>query len=243
MVEPTNGDAKRVMLIVAHPDDGEFMAAGTLAKWARQGSEIYYVLCTSGDKGTSDPEMKPEELAAIREREQRAAAAVVGARDVVFLRYPDGTLQNTLELRKDLVRQIRRYRPDVLVCQDPTMRYTDGYINHPDHRAAGDAALDAVFPSARDYHVFPELVTEEGLMPHKTLEVYLGAQGPSATVWVDIADTVDVKIAALYEHMSQVGKDPERLKTMAERIKERCAEVGAAHAMSYAESFRYVRLR
>jgi LmbE family N-acetylglucosaminyl deacetylase len=230
------------MLIVAHPDDGEFMAAGTLAKWARQGSEIYYVLCTSGDKGTSDPEVKPEELAVIREREQRAAAAVVGAKDVVFLRYPDGTLQNTLELRRDMARQIRRYKPDVLVCQDPTNRYSDGYINHPDHRAAGDTALDAVFPSARDYHVFPELIAE-GLLPHKTMEVYLGAQDSNATVWVDIADTIDVKIAALHEHQSQVGKDPERLKGMADRIKERSAEVGAAHAMSYAESFRYIRLR
>ena len=219
------------------------MAAGTLAKWAREGSEVYYVLCTSGDKGTSDPEIKPEDLAVIREKEQRAAAAVVGAKDVVFLRYPDGTLQNTLELRKDLVRQIRRYKPDVLVCQDPENRYSDGYINHPDHRAAGDTALDAVFPSARDYHVFPELVTEEGLMPHKILEIYLGAQGSTATVWVDIADTIDVKIAALHEHMSQVGKTPERLQSMESRIKERSAEVGAAHAMSYAESFRYIHLR
>jgi len=243
MVESTNGNPKRVMIIVAHPDDGEFMAAGTLAKWAREGSEVYYVLCTSGDKGTSDPEIKPEDLAVIREKEQRAAAAVVGAKDVVFLRYPDGTLQNTLELRKDLVRQIRRYKPDVLVCQDPENRYSDGYINHPDHRAAGDTALDAVFPSARDYHVFPELVTEEGLMPHKILEIYLGAQGSTATVWVDIADTIDVKIAALHEHMSQVGKTPERLQSMESRIKERSAEVGAAHAMSYAESFRYIHLR
>ena len=242
MVESTDGNPKRVMLIVAHPDDGEFMAAGTLAKWARQGSEIYYVLCTSGDKGTSDPEVNPEELAETREREQRAAAAVVGAKDVVFLRYPDGALQNTMELRRDLVREIRRYKPDVLICQDPTNRYSDAYINHPDHRAAGDTALDAVFPSARDYHAFPELIAE-GFMPHKTLEIYLGAQGSNATVWVDIADTIDAKIAALREHKSQVGEDPERLHEMAERIKQRSAEVGAAHAMSYAESFRYIHLR
>jgi LmbE family N-acetylglucosaminyl deacetylase len=241
MVESENGNARRVMLIIAHPDDGEFMAAGTLAKWAREGSEIFYVLCTSGDKGSSDPEMDPKELATIREREQRAAAAVVGAKDVAFLRYPDGTLQNTLELRRELVRQIRLHKPDVVVCQDPTNRLSDGYINHPDHRAAGDTALDAVFPSARDYHVFPELIAE-GLMPHKTLEVYLGAQGSNATVWVDISDTIDVKVAALQEHMSQVGKDPERLKGMAERIKQRSAEVGAAHALPYAEGFRYIRL-
>jgi LmbE family N-acetylglucosaminyl deacetylase len=243
MVESNNWNPKRVMIIVAHPDDADFMAAGTLAKWARQGSEVYYVLCTSGDKGTSDPEIKPEDLASIRETEQRAAAAVVGARDVVFLRYPDGLLQNNIQLRKDLVRQIRRYKPDVLVCQDPENRYSGGYINHPDHRAAGDTALDAVFPSARDYHMFPELVTEEGLMPHKTLEVYLGAQGSSATVWVDIAETIDIKVSALREHMSQVGKDPERLQSLEARIKERSAEVGAAHAMSYAEGFKYIHLR
>ena len=242
MVESADGNPKRVMIIVAHPDDGEFMAAGTLAKWARQGSEIYYVLCTSGDKGTSDPEVNPEELAVTREREQRAAAAVVGAKDVVFLRYPDGALQNTLELRRDLVREIRRNKPDVLICQDPTNRYSDSYINHPDHRAAGDTALDAVFPSARDYHAFPDLIAE-GFMPHNTLEIYLGAQGSNATVWVDIADTIDAKIAALREHKSQVGEDPERLQGMADQIKQRSAEVGAAHAMSYAESFRYIHLR
>jgi LmbE family N-acetylglucosaminyl deacetylase len=243
MVESTNENPKRVMVIVAHPDDADFMASGTLAKWAREGSEVYYVLCTSGDKGTSDPDIKPEDLAITREKEQRAAAAVVGAKDVVFLRYPDGMLQNTIELRKDMVRQIRRLKPDVLVCQDPTNRYSDGYINHPDHRAAGDTALDAVFPSARDYHMFPELVTEEGLMPHKILEIYLGAQGANATVWVDIADTIDVKVAALREHKSQVGEDQERLDGMEKRIKERSAEVGSAHALSYAESFKYIRLR
>ena len=241
MVESAAASAKRVMLIIAHPDDGEFMAAGTLAKWAREGAEVFYVLCTSGDKGTSDPNVDPKELAATREREQRAAAAVVGAKDVAFLRYTDGTLSNTLELRRDIAREIRRYKPDVVLCQDPTNRFSDGYINHPDHRAAGDAALDAVFPSARDYHAFPELI-EEGFMPHNALEIYLGAQGNTATVWVDISDTIDVKIAALREHKSQVGEDQERLNSMAERIKERAAEVGRTHAVDYAESFRYIRL-
>jgi LmbE family N-acetylglucosaminyl deacetylase len=242
VVESTDGNPKRVMIIVAHPDDAEWMAAGTMAGWARQGSEIYYVLCTSGDKGTSDPEVNTEVLAATREREQRAAAAAVGAKDVVFLRYPDGALRNTMELRRDLVREIRRYKPDILICGDPTNRYSDNYINHPDHRAAGDTALDAVFPSARDYHAFPELIAE-GFMPHNTLEIYLGAQGSNATVWVDISDTIDAKIAALREHKSQVGEDPEQLQSMADRIKQRSAEVGAAHAMSYAESFRYIHLR
>ena len=243
MVEETNGSPKRAMIVIAHPDDGEYMAAGTLAKWAREGSEVVYVLCTSGDKGTSDPEIDPEELAVIREQEQRNAAAVVGAKDVVFLRYKDGFLQNTLELRKDIVREIRRHQPDVVVCQDPTMRFVDRYINHPDHRAAGDATLDAVFPSARDYHVYPDLIAE-GLMPHKALEVYMGAFGnENANVWVDITDTIDTKIAALMEHKSQVGDDPERLETMKQRIKEGSAQMGASHAMGYVEGFRYIRLR
>ena len=242
MVSSPNGKPKRVMIVVAHPDDADFMAAGTLAKWARQGSEVYYVLCTSGDKGSSDQEVKPAELAATREREQRAAATVVGARDVVFLRYPDGALQNTLELRRDLVREIRRYQPDVLLCQDPTNRFSDGYINHPDHRAAGDTALDAVYPSARDYHAYPELI-EEGLRPHKTLEVYLGGAATNSTVWVDISDTIDLKVAALREHASQVGTDAERLATLESRIKERASELGAPHALAYAEGFLYIRLR
>ena len=243
MEQETNGSPKRAMIVIAHPDDGEFMAAGTLAKWAKEGSEVVYVLCTSGDKGTSDTEIDPEELAVIREQEQRNAAAVVGAKDVVFLRYKDGFLQNTLELRKDIVREIRRHQPDIVLCQDPTMRYVDRYINHPDHRAAGDATLDAVFPSARDYHVYPDLI-EEGLMPHKALEIYMGAFGnDNANVWVDISDTIDTKIAALMEHKSQVGDDPERLETMKQRIKEGSAQMGAAHAMGYAEGFRYIRLR
>jgi len=242
MDQPNDGNPKSVMIIVAHPDDGEHMAAGTMAKWARKGSEVYYVLCTSGDKGSSDPDVNPEDLAQTREREQRAAAKVVGAKDVVFLKYLDGALSNTMELRRDIVREIRRYRPDVLLCQDPTIRYSDTHINHPDHRAAGDTALDAVFPSARDYHAFPELI-EEGFMPHKTLEVYLGAQSSNASVWVDISDTIEVKIAALSEHKSQVGEDPVQIEAMASRIKQRSAEIGSAHGMSYAESFKYVHLR
>ena len=167
---------------------------------------------------------------------------MVGARDVAFLRYTDGDLQNTLELRRDLVREIRRCKPDILVCQDPTNRFSDSNINHPDHRAAGDAALDAVYPSARDYHAYPELI-EEGLMPHKTLEVYMGGSPATSTVWVDISDTIDVKVAALREHASQVGTDPERLATLESRIKERAAELGAPHALTYAEGFRYIHLR
>jgi len=240
--ESKAGEPKRVMVIVAHPDDAEFMAAGTLAKWTKDGQELVYVVCTSGDKGSSDPSVVPAELAKVREREQRAAAAVVGAKDVFFLGYADGTLTNTLELRRDIAREIRRHRPDVVVCQDPTSRIAGSYINHPDHRAAGDAALDAVYPSARDYHVFPELVAE-GHMPHKVGEVYLGGFGGDGAVVVDISDTVDVKVAALMEHKSQVrADDPEQAAALMERIKGRARQVGEAHAVAYAETFRYITM-
>jgi len=240
--EDKANDNKRVMLIVAHPDDGEFMAAGTLAKWAKEGQEITYVLCTSGDKGTSDPELPPEKLAVIREREQRGAAKVVGAKEVVFLGYKDGVLENTLELRRDIVRQIRLHRPDVVVCQDPTRHISHFYLNHPDHRAAAGAALDAVFPSARDYHVFPELISE-GLMPHKVHEVYLGGAGDEGTVWIDITDTIETKIRALTEHKSQVGEDSESLTKLGERVKEGAQRTGEGRAVDYAEAFRYIKLR
>nr|MBA2448532.1 PIG-L family deacetylase [Chloroflexota bacterium] len=161
------------MVVVAHPDDAEFMAAGTVAKWAREGKDVVYVLCTNGDKGTSDQSVSPVDLAEARRREQQAAGDRLGVREVVFLGYEDGVLQNSLALRRDVVRQIRRFKPDVVVCQDPTTRWSaQGYINHPDHRAAGDATLDAVYPSARDPHVFPDLLAE-GLEPHKVREVYV----------------------------------------------------------------------
>ena len=236
-------EPKRVMVIVAHPDDADFMAAGTLAKWAKEGREIVYVLCTSGDKGTSDPDVEPSDLALIREKEQQNAVSVIGGEKVVFLRYPDGMLQNTLQLRKDLCRQIRKYRPEVVICQDPTNRFGDSNINHPDHRAAGDAALDAIFPSARDYHMFPELILEESLIPHKVLEIYMSTRDSNATVWVDITDTVDIKVAALKQHSSQVGTDSERLEGLETRIKERTAEAGEPHNMKHAEAFKYIKLR
>ncbi len=240
--ESTPYNPQRVMLIVAHPDDGEFMAAGTLSKWAREGKEVVYVLCTSGDKGSSDPSVNPKDLAVVREREQRAAAAVVGAKDVVFLGYEDGTLRNTLELRRDIAREIRRHKPDVVVCQDPTSRFAGSYINHPDHRAAGDTALDAVYPSARDYHAFPDLIAE-GHLPHNVREVYMGGFGGDGAVVIDISDTIDVKVAALMEHKSQVrADDPERANALMERIKDRARQVGEAHAVAFAETFRYIVL-
>src|SRR5262245_10864499 len=148
---PAEPEGDSVLVVMAHPDDAEFGCGGTIARWAAAGKEINYVLCTSGDKGSSDPDMSPYKLAQIRRVEQTNAAHTLGAKDVVFLSYEDGTLRNTIELRRDIVREIRRFRPDAVICQDPTMRFGGNrYLNHPDHRAAGDACLDAVYPSARD---------------------------------------------------------------------------------------------
>lgn len=227
------------MVIVAHPDDAEFSSAGTIAKWAREGKEIVYVLCTSGDKGTSDLNISPAALATTRRKEQQAACDVLGAKEVVFLGYEDGMLVSTLDLRRDIVRQIRRFKPDVVICQDPTTRWSgQQYLNHPDHRAAGDAALDAVYPSARDPHVFSDLLAE-GLEPHKVREIYIISRD-NADVWIDIGETIDVKIQALYEHRSQIR---DRHAEVAERVREWARLGGEAHGFEFAEGFKYVRLR
>ncbi len=236
-----DGPGQSILVVMAHPDDAEFMSAGSVARWVREGREVVYVLCTDGDKGSADPEVTPERLARTRQAEQRAACAVLGVREVVFLGYPDGLLQNTLELRWDIVRQIRRFRPDAVVCQDPTKRwYSNFYLNHPDHRAAGDAALDAVFPSARDYHVLPELI-QEGLLPHKVRHVYIAPGFEDADVWFDITDTIDQKIAALYEHKSQmnVAENPREAEEFVRWMGRATAQ---DQDMEYAEAFKYIRL-
>lgn len=224
------------MVIVAHPDDIEFSCAGTLARWARAGARISYVLCTSGEVGIARPGMTREKAAEIREAEQRAAAAIVGATEVVFLREPDGLLQPTLELRKKLVREIRRFRPEVVVTGDPTVVWaSDDYINHPDHRAAATAALDATFPAAGQPNLFEDL-EQEGLKAHKVRKVYsqVWGDGPLA---VSIDDTIDVKVAALRAHESQMnGWDPE------DQIKEWAAETARGKDMRHAEAFRVVTL-
>lgn len=224
------------MAIVAHPDDIEFSCAGTLARWARAGCRISFVLCTSGDVGIADTNITRDEAIAIREAEEREAARIIGAQEVVFLREPDGLLQATLELRKKLVREIRRFKPEVVVTGDPTALWgRDTYINHPDHRAAALAAIDATFPASGQPHLFQEL-EEEGLAAHKVRKVF-------ATSWehvdqyVNIAETIDTKIEALRAHKSQMGDwDP------ADRIREWAAERAKGKEMPYAEGFRVVTL-
>lgn len=227
---------KSAMVIVAHPDDIEFSCAGTVARWVQAGSQVAYVLCTSGEVGIAETGMTKEKAAKIREKEQRAAAEIVGVKDVTFIREPDGMLQPTLELRKKLVREIRRFKPEIVICGDPTIVWAgDTYINHPDHRAAATAALDATFPAAGQPNLFEEL-SEEKITAHKPRKVYVtGWNGTD--LFVNIEDTIDIKIAALRAHKSQMKDwDPEP------RIKEWAAERGKGKEMTYAEGFRVVTL-
>lgn len=229
--EPT--PPQRAMLVAAHPDDIEFVMAGTAAKWRRMGTQVRYVLVTSGGAGSRDPGLTRPELARIREAEQRAAARVAGVEDVVFLGYPDGELELTLGLRRDLVREIRRFKPDAVLCFDPTRVFSgDRYINHPDHRAAGQAALDAVAPGAAMPNIFVEL-RDEGLEPHAVREVYVAA-APEANTWIDVSDTIEVKIEALRQHVSQFpdGRDP------GDGVRQWAAEAGKKAGVPYAESYR-----
>ena len=227
-----NSTPGSAMVIVAHPDDAEFTMAGTIAGWAKAGCRVIYVLCTDGNAGSHEPGMTRERLAQIRREEQRAACDTLGVSDVVFLGYDDGQLQPTLELRRDLVGLIRQHKPEVILTSDPTTLFrSDRYINHPDHRAAGQAALDAVAPAA----AMPLLWPEAG-RPHRVRKVYVYGNG-EPNEWVDITGTIDLKIAALKQHASQMGDwDP------TERIKGWNAEVGQEHGMGYAESFRVITL-
>ncbi len=239
MTTPVEGPAlSRVMGIFAHPDDPEFFCGGTFAKWAAEGREVIFVLATSGDKGTSDFSLTSEALVQLREAEERAAAARLGVQDVIFLRYPDGELQPTLDLRRQLTRLIRLKQPDIVVTNDPTARwYGTTYLNHPDHRAIGDAALDAVFPAARDHLNFPELYRDEGLQPHKVRQVYLcGTHEP--TVKVDVTDFLETKIAALRHHASQITD----LDGMAQRQREGVDPQFAGDGARYTEEFRVFQL-
>lgn len=224
------------MVIVAHPDDVEFSCAGTLARWVKLGARISYVLCTSGEVGIAEPGMSRERAAEIREAEQMAAAKIIGAAEVIFLREPDGMLQSTLELRQKLVREIRRFRPEVVICGDPTIVWVgDDYINHPDHRAAATAALDATFPAAGQPNLFEE-IAQEGFQAFKPRKVYVTGWNQN-DLFVNIEETIDLKIAALRAHLSQMGDwDPEP------RIKEWAALRGQGKEMAYAEGFRVVTL-
>lgn len=221
-------EPQRVMVIAAHPDDPEFGCAGTILKWAQAGRHITYVLLTSGDKGSHDPDLRPGQLAARRESEQRAAAADLGVQEVIFLRRPDGLLENTLELRRELVGIVRQHRPDIVVGIDPWRHYQ----LHPDHRAAGQAALDAVW-SAREWYIFPEQLVE-GVDPWRVRQAYLfWTDNPD--YWEDITCCLETRIAALMRHASQIGAEPEKLVS---RVRQRVREAGEQPGYAAAEAFK-----
>jgi LmbE family N-acetylglucosaminyl deacetylase len=223
---------KVVMVISAHPDDSEFAVAGTVAKWVREGHRVVYVICTNGDKGSDDPKMTSARLAEIREREQREAAGVVGVSEVVFLGHPDGGLEDTPQFRGELVRLIRKYHPDIVMTSDPYHRY----MWHRDHRITGIVTLDAVFPYARDRLSYPEHQAE-GLEPHKVKEVYLwGSEEPDT--FVDIGNTLEIKLKALRCHVSQLGGHSD----WKDWVVNRASTVGRAHGIALAEEFRRIEI-
>jgi LmbE family N-acetylglucosaminyl deacetylase len=227
---------KRVMAIFAHPDDPEFFCGASFARWSAEGAHITFVLATSGDKGSSDPEMTHARLIEIREAEERNAASVLGVKEVIFLRYPDGELQPSLELRRDITRLIRLKQPDIVVTNDPTVFWwgTTG-VNHPDHRAIGTATMDAVYPTARDRLNFIEFERDEGLETHKVHQLYLSGTA-SPTTKVDVTQFVETKIKALREHKSQISD----MEAMAERMRANKDPESPLDGPRYVEQFRVI---
>jgi LmbE family N-acetylglucosaminyl deacetylase len=225
-------ELRRVMVIAAHPDDPEFGAGATIGKWAHSGREITYVLLTSGDKGSHDRKVMPGEIAAQREEEQRAAARVLGVKDVIFLRYPDGVLEPTMALRRQLAALIREHQPDILLAIDPWRTYQ----LHPDHRAAGFLATDAVY-AAREWYIFPEQLLGDR-EPWRVREIYLfWTENPD--YWEDVTEWIDLRVESLKAHHSQVMR---RLDTLGDRVREGAAKTGEQPGYKYAEAFKLIKL-
>ena len=223
---------RRGMVVVAHADDAEWGYSGTVATLVSYGVEMTYVICTDGSKGSDDPAMTSDKLTVIRMEEQRNACKVLGVKNVVFLGYADSYLEPSVALRKDIVRQIRTFRPDLMICQSPSRNLTDNdYIGHPDHIAAGEATLCAVFPSARDRLTFPEL-SGEGLSPHKVSELLISDRD-RPNKWVDVTAHMDVAVNSLLQHVSQIGT-----KDVGKHLKESRASIGKSVEVKYAECYR-----
>ena len=218
-----------VLVIAAHPDDAEFGAAGTVARWVKEGRQVVYVICTNGDKGTSDRSMSPERLASIREEEQNSAAKVLGVFEVVFLGNPDQGLEDTPEFRKQIVRLIRTYRPQTVVTSDPYRRY----LGHRDHRVTGQVVIDAVYPYARDHLAYPDLL-EENLEPHKVEELLFWGSG-EINYHSDITNTFSLKMEALFCHKSQLKERNQQ--QMAEGMKGRYRSMAEGEGFELAEGF------
>jgi LmbE family N-acetylglucosaminyl deacetylase len=230
---------ERAVVVFAHPDDAEFGSAGTIASWTKAGTEVVYVSVTDGSAGSNEPGATREELREVRKGEQEAACALLGVKECVFLDVPDGTVEPTLDLRRALTRVVRRVRPDVLVAPDPT-RYWDEdrtYVNHPDHRAVGQACMAVVNPDSSTRPQFPELL-DEGLEPFEIGHLWIPTSEGEADTFVDITGTIEAKIQALRCHKSQIGDWP-----VDDWIRERARKRGEAQGMQFAESFRTFRLR
>ena len=223
-----------VMFVAAHPDDPEFLAGGTVARLAREGREITYVIVTNGNKGSGDRGITSERLAPVRAEEQRRAARVLGVQRVEFLGYEDGEVEDTRDLRRDITRQIRRWRPDLIITQNPRRTY-NLYASHRDHRITAGVVLDCVYPLARDHLSFPELLSESE--PHKVREIHL-VQWEQPRLVADITGTIDAKLAAVACHASQVGDWP----AVEARVRRRAAMLGEAKGYAYAEGFEQITL-
>lgn len=237
MDEPRD-DVSRILVVMAHPDDVDFGTAGSVATWTDWGREVVYCIVTDGDAGGSDRSISRSDMAAIRREEQTAAANKVGVKDVTFLGYPDGRLTSSIELRRDISREIRRVRPDRVVCQSPERMWDRIYASHPDHLAAGEAAICAVYPDARNPFAHPELLQEEGLEPHTVPEIWMVAYGaPNAAV--EVTKNFDRKVEALRCHKSQVGEGAELPKMLRSWLEPQGKLAGLAPG-GLAESFRIV---
>jgi len=232
-------DKKKILVILAHPDDPEFFCGATIAEWSRQGHEVSYCLLTKGDKGVNDHFQTNADIRALREREQSEAASVLGVTDITYLDNEDGYLVPSLKLRKDVTRVIRQKKPQIMVSCDPTNFYMhDDYINHPDHRAAGQVAIEAVFPAADNPLFFTELITDEELYPHGVEEVWLSLPKEPNLV-VDVTATWQQKIDALLKHRSQIGIE----EAFIERMKSRFTNDSSAENPRYEEQFKRIIFR
>jgi LmbE family N-acetylglucosaminyl deacetylase len=233
-----DSEIERVLVVNAHPDDSDFGASGTIAGWVKKGIKVSYVMCTNGDQGGESSGISQNEMAKTRQKEQRDAGAVVGVTDINFLNYSDGHLEPTLQLRKDLVRQIRIHRPDRMVIQSPERNWERIHASHPDHLASGEAAIQAVYPDARNPFAFPDLLKEENLEPWTVREVWvIGHATPDH--WVDITELFPLKMKAILSHVSQTAHNTE-LEEMVRAWGERNAVAAGLAAGSLAEAFKIV---
>ena len=230
-----DSEVGRILVIAAHPDDIDFSSAGTIAGWTDAGIDVSYCVITSGDAGGHDPDVSRADMVTLRQAEQTAAAKQVGVHDLRFLGYPDGQVEASLQLRKDLSRVIRQVRPDRLVCPSPERNYLRLGVSHPDHRAVGSAALDAVYPDARNQFAFPDLLAVEGLQPWTVREVWISG-GPAPNHYADVTETFPRKVAALRAHVSQTGH-MDKLEEFLRGWLSRAAEQGGLPDGRLAEVF------